>query len=371
MRRSGARGYPGRPRRPLSVLLPARLAAVSAAGLVALGGVAAAAYAQALPAPVQQIAHSVLAPLGVPASKPASGTGNALSSGTAHPSPTYPVSVATSAGAGGQAGQASQTASALATGHYAITLTAARARVPSGVLDLFAGKVSYRGSAASGIHVRLLERVAGSSGWQLVAAGVTGSRGRVRLWGPSMTTSATFRLAGPGGARSAPVLVTVTVTVTPPVRLRLVSGQAKDRLIVAAPGATSGETVDLMKLVSGAWQTVASKPLGPKLRAVFALPVGTAAGYFYRVSLPGSTTPASAMSNRVWVPRRGGTGANLVPSAGSQSPTPEPATTALATPSPTATPSSTSAPQPTSSSGATPTPEPPSSSGATPTPEPP
>lgn len=305
---SGAHEDPGRPRRPRSALLPARLAAASAAGLVALGGVVAAAYAQALPAPVQQVAHSVFAPFGVPASEPASAGGpasagnGAVPSAAARPSPTYPVSVKAS---GGASGQALPAAPALGADHYVITLAAGRAEVPAGGLDLFTGKVSHLGGAASGINVRLLERVAGSSGWQTVAAGVTGSRGGVRIWGPSMTASAAFRLAGPAGARSAPV----RVTVIRPVRLRLVSGQLKDHLIVAAPDAAPGATVDLMVLVNGAWERVASKPLGLRLRADFALPAAEAAGYFYRASLTGPAAPASATSNRVWIPRRSGTGA--------------------------------------------------------------
>ena len=48
-----------------------RLSTVAAAALVAgIAGVTAAAYAQALPAPVQHIAYSVLSPLGVPDNQP-------------------------------------------------------------------------------------------------------------------------------------------------------------------------------------------------------------------------------------------------------------------------------------------------------------
>ncbi|MCW2938087.1 MAG: hypothetical protein JWN00_1072, partial [Actinomycetia bacterium] len=57
-------------RRPIRIALPARLAVTIAAVVAVLGGFTAAATAQALPAPVQQLAYNVLAPLGVPVSQP-------------------------------------------------------------------------------------------------------------------------------------------------------------------------------------------------------------------------------------------------------------------------------------------------------------
>ena len=75
-RASPRRTAPRRPvsasrRRPIRIALPARLAVAIAAVVAVLGGFTAAAAAQALPAPVQRIAYSVLAPLGVPVSQPA------------------------------------------------------------------------------------------------------------------------------------------------------------------------------------------------------------------------------------------------------------------------------------------------------------
>jgi hypothetical protein len=57
-------------RRPIRVALPARLAVAIAAVVAVFGGFTAAAAAQALPAPVQRIAYSVLEPLGVPVTQP-------------------------------------------------------------------------------------------------------------------------------------------------------------------------------------------------------------------------------------------------------------------------------------------------------------
>jgi len=362
------RGTVSPPRRRPRLLVSARLAAVAAAGFAAVVGLTAAAYAKALPAPVQNIAYSVLAPLGVPNSHPqADRTGRAGktgSTGAASSRSPVPSTAAASSGANSPGGTGpspaspSPTASTLGGGHYAITVTAGRPQVQADTSDLFTAKVSDRGRPASGVRIRLLKQVAGSSRWRLVASGVTGGRGRVRLRTPVLTASATFRLAGPGGASSAPI----TVTVTPVVRLRLVSGPNKDRLIVTAPGAAAGQIVRLMALDNGTWKAVSSEPLGPKLRAVFTLPAGPAAGYFYRAELPGPAVASPTTSNRVWVPRRAGTGAQVI--RPSQSPTPGPAASAVATssPAPAASPTLTPTPQPTSSASEAPI------TGPTPTP---
>jgi hypothetical protein len=340
--------------RSLRLRMPAGLAAAAGAGFAVLAGFTAAAYAQALPAPVQRIAYSVLAPLGVPNSDPPAGTPNTPSPGATHPATAVTASGAASSpgGACPCPSQAEQTAPALGADHYAITVTAAGARVPADARDLFTGQVSRRGQPASGVTIRLLERTAGSSGWLLAASGVTDGRGAVGLWSPPLTVRAIFRLAGPGGARSA----AVTVKVSSPIRLRLAPGVVKDRLIVAAPSASTGDVVHLMELVSGAWEPVAGKPLGPRLRAIFALPVGSAAGHLYRADLFDSTTSSTTSSNLVWVPRRKSTGAKAIQASPSQSsaPSPTPSTMATTQPAssaratPTSSPTSSAAPDPTS-----------------------
>jgi hypothetical protein len=63
--------WSARRRGPIRIALPARLAVAIAVVAAVFGGFAAAAAAQVLPAPVQRIADNVLAPLGVPVSRPA------------------------------------------------------------------------------------------------------------------------------------------------------------------------------------------------------------------------------------------------------------------------------------------------------------
>jgi len=91
-------------RRPLFPLLPAKAAATAAAAVISFGAFATAAYARALPAPVQQLAHVIIgAPTaeGKSATSPYSGNPGATGpngatgqpagtspTGRAHPSPT-------------------------------------------------------------------------------------------------------------------------------------------------------------------------------------------------------------------------------------------------------------------------------------------
>lgn len=118
-RRDAADG-PGRRRRvsvrhPVSKW-PPRLAAVGAVMIVA-AGVAAAAYTQALPGPAQDLAHTVFAPLGVPANQQPSG----------HPAA---VTISTSGGKSGRPRGASSTTPSPRPGNaYFLTLTTSRVRV--------------------------------------------------------------------------------------------------------------------------------------------------------------------------------------------------------------------------------------------------
>ena len=195
-RRTGLRGSASF-RRPFTAL-PGRLAAVAAA-IVVVAGVTTAAYTQVLPAPVQQAAHDVFAPLGVPNSQQQSG----------HPTPGTGSSAVIAATSGTAA---AKTNTPRPENAYLLTLTASRVRVPTGTVVEFTGLVTNRGRAAAGVRVRLAERIAGSTTWRLVAIGVTGPRGGFRLLSPPVTTTAVFRVAEPDGAHSAAVRVTVART---------------------------------------------------------------------------------------------------------------------------------------------------------------
>lgn len=177
--------------------LRVRLAAASAALIVAAG--AAAAYAQALPGPVQQLAHTVFAPLGVPNGHQQPGQSPA---GTIPGTGPNGITVANSGGGG-------KTPSPRPAHIYKVTVSVSLARVPADTSVVFTGRVTDSGGAAAGVRVRLFERVAGTTTEELVATGVTGPRGGFRLVSPPLTATAVFRVLGPDAARSVAVRVAV------------------------------------------------------------------------------------------------------------------------------------------------------------------
>jgi hypothetical protein len=192
-----ARWYHGRSfRRPFADL-SRRLAAVGAAVVVG-GGVAAAAYAQALPGPVQQFAHTVFAPLGVPNGQSSAGTGS-----------TDRTVSQTTGGKTEKGSPSPRTPSPQLAGGYLVTAGVSRAQVPAGTVLVVTGRVTDDGRPAAGVRVRLFERIAGTTTQELVAIAMTGPRGGYRLVSPPLTTTTVFRVAGPDAAHSVAIRVAV------------------------------------------------------------------------------------------------------------------------------------------------------------------
>lgn len=189
----------------------ARLAAAGAVLVIVAVGVFAAAYTQTLPAPVQDLVHTVFAPLGVPDARP-----GRLPAGLVPATGSTGVTIATP---GKTAGPPRRTPSPRPGGDYLVTVAVSRARGPSGGTVTFSGRITSRGRAAAQVRVRLYERLAGSTQFQLVATGLTGPRGGFRLPSPPLTATAVFRVVGPDSAHSVAV-----------------------RVVVADPGVTTGAT---------------------------------------------------------------------------------------------------------------------------------
>jgi len=192
-------------RRPFGTLRQ-RLAAAGAVVVVA-AGVAVAAYAQALPGPAQDVAHTVFAPLGVPDNQ----SGHSAA-----------VTIATSGAKSGRAtpGGKAKTPTPRPGGAFLVAVAVSRARVQVGERVAFTGRVTEYGQAAAGVRVRLFERLAGSTQFELVGTGVTGPLGGFRLASPPLSATAIFRVAGPDAVRSAAVRVTVAAPgVTAPATL--------------------------------------------------------------------------------------------------------------------------------------------------------
>jgi hypothetical protein len=177
----------------------ARLAAAGAALVVAAG--VAAAYAQALPSPVQQFAHTVLAPLGVQGSQQPGDQ----SPGTAPATGSTGITIASTGGKGKKASPSASDA-------YRVTVAVSRTRVPPGGRVAFTGQLTDHGQVAPRARVRLYERLAGSTQFTLVATELTGPRGGYKLTSAPMTATAIFRVVGPDSAHSVAVRVTVTAS---------------------------------------------------------------------------------------------------------------------------------------------------------------
>jgi hypothetical protein len=277
-------------RRPIRIALPARLAVAIAAVVAVFGGFTAAAAAQALPAPVQRIAYTVLEPLGVPVSQPPP-----PHRPSASPRAPSPAAGPASSHGGCPCPSASAHSASPGTQHHDARKTKAKAKKP----------------------------------------------------------------------KAKPVL-------------RLVAKRLNDRLIVTAAAGRRGDIVNLTEWTGSAWTTVASAPLGLELRAVFVLPVKTAAGHLFEAEVHEGASHAAVASDRLWVPRPAATGAKGIqpsPTAsptgtGSATPTPTPTPTLAASTAPATTPPPTTSP--TGTGGPTPTPTPdPSASASAPATSPP
>lgn len=189
--------------RPLTGWIPTRLAAAAVAAAVIVAGIVTAAYTQALPGPVQDAAHSVFAPLGVPGGQPGS-------PGTAPSQDPAGITAATQPGTCPSCGgTVSTTSSPRTVDGYVVSLAADRVRGPAGTVVVLTGRVTEYGDPAAGVRVWLVGRTAASPQWKIVATGVTGPRGGFRLASPPLTTSVVFRVVGPERAYSGPVRVAV------------------------------------------------------------------------------------------------------------------------------------------------------------------
>jgi hypothetical protein len=280
----------------------------AAAAVVLVGGFAAA-YAAALPAPVQHIAYQMLGSIGVPDIHRA-GPSSGPSSGSPHLAATIPP---VSSAHGSALPRSSAPASSVpaspgcpcpaGTPGSGVTptlvLTAAQAQIPADGDVVLSGRLAAGSRPEAGVRVRLYERPAGTSDWWEAASGVTDGRGNVILTVPGLISNAAFRLAGTKGAVSAPVVVTVI----PPVFLDVTPGvlPGRDRLTVLAPFADPGDVVDLQERSGGIWHPVAAHVLGPDDRAVFSMLIPTAGDAEYRVVLPRTIAHGRSVSGPVQI----------------------------------------------------------------------
>jgi hypothetical protein len=273
----------------------------AAATLAAAAGFVIAAYTQALPGPMQQAASHALGFVGVPAaghSTPSAAAshapGSALGHGSSHKPghsrrPGAPASP--KPGASGPAP---------ASGQASLSITAASGQIVAGGNDTFVGQLTGPSGAVAGASLSLLERAAGQGGWSLAGNATTKSSGSAVVSVSDLTTNAVFRLKGPDGALSQPVLVVVL----PPVSARVGRSGAHGAVVAAdSPLAVPGDTVVLQAQFGTRWLSVQKAKLNPARQATFLVRQG-ARKSVYRVVLLPTAFHGMSVSNTVTVSPR-------------------------------------------------------------------
>jgi len=306
----------GAPKRTVRRLLrgPARWGIrLAAAAVIAICGMTAAAYAAALPAPVQNLAHHVLGFAGVPepqhqrhARTPhghhLAGPGQSSTSPgvQTHPSQPSKPSAATHAPASPNSSPSPSTAA----GSAVLSATASNAVIDAGARPLIDGQLTRAGTGIDGVTVTLIERLAGRSFWHVAGTGQTTSGGNVAITGPSLARNAVFRLRVRHGVHSANVLVTVTPQVT--VLLNPGASGLRDVLAVTTRYARRGNVVWLqVQSANGSWVKLRYRRLNAAGKTRFILSGTRLKNKTVQVVLVATARHGSAASNTTTVPPPG------------------------------------------------------------------
>jgi hypothetical protein len=290
----------------------ARLRLAAAATVVALvGGFAAAAYAAALPGPVQHMAYQALHIFGVPDSHHGSGStggrNGALGPGSHRSGSTGSSQPGSRVGSPGASKSASPGSAAAknptptsGTGNATVTASAAQAQIPAGDSDTIDGQLTRAGAALAGITVSLWELPAGHLEWSLVGRANTGSTGDVAIGVTGLTTNATFRLTDPDG----PVSPAVQVSVVPEVSTTIVLGPrgVEDYLHVTTKFARPGDTVELAAFHDGTWVVVRQQKLNAGAKTTFVLGAHKFSGVELEVVLLATRRHAQAVGSPLTAP---------------------------------------------------------------------
>jgi hypothetical protein len=265
------------------------MAAAAATVVAALAG---GAYAAVLPAPIQRIAHRVLAPIGVPQPR---------TRAAASPGPAPLADRSAAARPPSRPAQRTPAPSSVASsspiGGSPVLLSAVHVQIPAGSPVTVDGRVAPGGTPRAGVRVQLLEL--DGSRWRPVAAAVTGANGQVVFVIRHVATNTAFRLADLGARPSSPVEVTVVPKVTVVLSASDLSGA--DLLTVDARSAEPGDVVVLQIAVTGSWRDIAEQQLDSTRQATFT--VAITQGQYYRVMLLATSAHAGAVSPPVHAPR--------------------------------------------------------------------
>jgi hypothetical protein len=279
-----------------------RLAA--AVTLAAAAGFAAAAYTEALPGPLQHVAYGVLGFAGVPDTGrpgPATVSPHPAGPGRARGGPHSPGAAQQPSAAAPPQPGASSPGAPLPAGPQALSVTVASGRIVAGGSEMFTGRLTDHGRAVAGASLSLQERQAGEPSWHPVGSAATGADGRAVVAASDLTRNAGFRLAGPDGALSRPVLVIVV----PPVSASVASGPGGqgDMLTASSPLASPGNAVVLQTWTGKRWRNVQARGLNGARQVTF-LVRAPGTGREYRMVLLATAAHGISVSNTVTTPPR-------------------------------------------------------------------
>ena len=290
--RTGAPGGRGPRRQGRRVGLMA-----AAVTLAAAAGFAVAAYTEALPSPLQQAAYHVLGFAGVPAAhhRAPDATASRTPGRTHGHGPSHKPGPSASASA-----QPSSSSPVSLTGPARLAVTVASGRIVAGHSDTFTAQLTDKSGGVTGASVNLLEREAGQKAWQQAGTATTGASGTAVITAPDVTVNAAFRVSGPEGTMSKPVLVIVA----PPVSATLSSSGAMTPAITASsPLADPGNTVVLQVQDGKHWMNVQMARLNAHEQAQFTVRSRLMQRRF-RVVLLATASHGLSVSNAVMVPPR-------------------------------------------------------------------
>jgi hypothetical protein len=270
------------------------------------GGVAAAAYTNSLPDPIQRVVHEALGPIGVPAPQPVAAgprhhhhhhrglmalpvtTSRPASvvavttvrpapsphptTGGRRPSPAATPAVGSSPSAAPSASaspSASPTGPAGAPSTWSISGSLDRALVVVHKGDVVRGTLlDAAGKPVSGHRVVVAVKVAGSSTFQQAGIRMTDANGQLQFFLADLTTNEHVVLRAGNGVHTQPMLITVR-----PVLGVTVSNSGGHCLIgVNADGGRPGDTVALLRRRNGSWVRVGTATLDSNDSASFSVP---------------------------------------------------------------------------------------------------
>jgi hypothetical protein len=278
-----------------------RLTAAAAAAVVVVGGITGAAYAAALPTPVQHLVHDVFRFAGVPDAQPLAGTGPRGSQRSAQLAPGASVSAAPTAAVPGASGSPGPTAPA---GAASLSATADNTMITAGAGVVITGRLSWPGHALGGVTVTLLQRPALTLAWRAVGSVPVDAEGNGAVAVPVVATNAVFRLAVSGVAISPDVRVTVVPAIA--ASLQVGSAGRADVMTVSAPYAQGGDVVELqVSTGGGSWTDLRNNPVTASGTTAFVIDATRLAKDQVRAVLLATGLHAGAASQPVTVPPPG------------------------------------------------------------------